>query len=73
MKPRVDGICDLCGGPLYQSKDDNEEALKVRLHHYVVDTKPLLDFYQEEGLLKNFNSLTGSAHLFDEVSAFLKQ
>ncbi|MBE6136431.1 MAG: adenylate kinase [Erysipelotrichaceae bacterium] len=73
MKPRVDGICDLCGGPLYQRKDDNEDALKVRLHHYVVDTKPLLDFYQEEGLLKNFNSLTGSAHLFDEVSAFLKQ
>ena len=33
----------------------------------------LLDFYQEEGLLKNFNSLTGSAHLFDEVSAFLNQ
>ncbi len=73
MKPKVEGICDLCGGPLYQRKDDNEEALKVRLHHYVVDTKPLLDFYQEEGLLKNFNSLIGSAHLFDEVSAFLNQ
>ena len=73
MKPRVDGICDLCGGPLYQRKDDNADALKVRLHHYVVDTKPLLDFYQEEGLLKNFNSLTGSAHLFDEVSAFLNK
>ena len=73
MKPKVEGVCDLCGGPLYQRKDDNEEALKVRLHHYVVDTKPLLDFYQEEGLLKNFNSLTGSAHLFDEVSAFLNQ
>ena len=73
MKPKVEGVCDLCGGPLYQRKDDNEEALKVRLHHYVVDTKPLLDFYQEEGLLKNFNSLTGSAHLFDEVSAFLNK
>ena len=73
MKPKVEGVCDLCGGPLYQRKDDNEEALKVRLHHYVVDTKPLLDFYQAEGLLKNFNSLTGSAHLFDEVSAFLNK
>ena len=73
MKPKVEGVCDLCGGPLYQRKDDNEEALKVRLHHYVVDTKPLLDFYEEEGLLKNFNSLTGSAHLFDEVSAFLNR
>jgi len=73
MKPKVEGVCDLCGGPLYQRKDDNEEALKVRLHHYVVDTKPLLDFYEGEGLLKNFDSLKGSAHLFDEVSAFLKQ
>ena len=73
MKPKVEGVCDLCGGPLYQRKDDNEEALKVRLHHYVVDTKPLLDFYKEEGLLKNFDSLQGSTHLFDEVSAFLKR
>jgi len=73
MKPKVEGVCDLCGGPLFQRKDDNEEALKVRLHHYVVDTKPLLDFYEGEGLLKNFNSLTGSAHLFDEVSAYLKR
>ena len=73
MKPKVEGVCDLCGGPLYQRKDDNEEALKVRLHHYVVDTKPLLDFYEGEGLLKNFDSLKGSTLLFDEVSAFLNQ
>lgn len=73
MKPKVEGVCDLCGGPLYQRKDDNEEALKVRLHHYVTDTKPLLEFYNEEGLLKNFNSLQGSEHLFDEVSKFLNQ
>ena len=53
MKPKVEGVCDLCGGPLYQRADDNEEALKVRLDHYVKDTKPLLDFYRERGLLKN--------------------
>ena len=73
MKPKVDGVCDLCGGPLYQRADDNEEALKVRLDHYVKDTKPLLDFYQERGLLKNFNSLVGSQDLFNQVSLFLKQ
>ena len=72
MKPKVDGVCDLCGGPLYQRADDNEEALKVRLDHYVKDTKPLLDFYQERGLLKNFNSLVGSQDLFNQVSLFLK-
>ena len=73
MRPKVEGVCDLCGGPLYQRADDNEEALKVRLDHYVKDTKPLLDFYQDRGLLKNFNSLVGSQDLFNQVSLFLKQ
>ena len=73
MKPKVEGVCDLCGGPLYQRKDDNEEALKVRLGHYVSETKPLLDYYQNLGLLENFNSLTGKEALFDEVSQFLRK
>ena len=73
MKPKVEGVCDLCGGPLYQRADDNEEALKVRLDHYVHDTKPLLDFYQERGLLENFDSLVGSQELFNQVSLFLKK
>ena len=72
-KPLVEGICDICGGPLIQRKDDNEESLKVRLQHYVQDTKPLLDFYQDKGLLQNFDSLVGMNVLFDEVSVFLKK
>ncbi len=73
MKPKVDGVCDICGGPLFQRADDNEEALKVRLEHYVNDTKPLLDYYQAAGLLASFNSLVGSADLFDQVSDYLKK
>jgi len=42
MKPKVEGVCDICGGPLYQRNDDNEEAMKVRLDHYLHETKPLL-------------------------------
>ncbi len=72
MKPKVEGVCDHCGGPLYQRPDDNEEALKVRLHHYVESTKPLLDYYEKLGLLKNFNSLVGATTLFDEISQYLK-
>ena len=71
-KPKVNGVCDICGGPLYQRNDDNEEALKVRLSHYVNQTKPLLDFYQERGLLSSFDSLQGSEKLFDEIAKFLK-
>ncbi len=73
LKPKVEGVCDICGGPLYQRADDNEEALKVRLEHYVQDTKPLLDFYAKEGLLKSFDSLVGKEQLFDQVSEFLNK
>ncbi len=73
MKPKVEGVCDICGGPLFQRADDNEEALKVRLEHYVNDTKPLLDYYKAAGLLASFNSLVGSADLFDQVSEFLRK
>ena len=72
LKPQVEGVCDLCGGPLYQRNDDNEDALKVRLSHYVNQTKPLLDYYEEKGLLSNFDSLRGSGALFDEIAKFLK-
>ena len=73
MKPKVDDVCDFCGGPLYQRADDNEEALKIRLDHYVHDTKPLLDFYAQRELLENFNSLQGSQELFNQVSQFLNK
>ena len=72
MRPKTEGVCDLCGGELYQRADDNPEALKVRLLHYVNDTKPLLNYYEGQGLLKNFDSLIGSERLFDEVTNFLK-
>ena len=71
MKPKVEGVCDICGGPLYQRADDNEEALKVRLTHYVQETRPLLDFYAKEGLLETFDSLVGKEQLFDQVSELL--
>ena len=72
-KPLVDGVCDLCKGPLYQRNDDNEESLKVRLQHYIVDTKPLIDYYEDRKLLVNFNSLAGLDILFAEISQFLKK
>ena len=73
MKPNKDGICDICGGPLYQRADDNEEAMKVRLQHYVSQTRPLLDYYASKGLLVSYDSLKGSKQLFDEISEFLKK
>ena len=46
MKPKVEGICDLCGGELIQRKDDTAEALKVRLDEYHHQTEPLIKYYK---------------------------
>jgi adenylate kinase len=73
MRPKVEGVCDNCGGPLMQRADDNEEALKVRLQHYVKSTKPLLDFYEDRKLLSSYNSLVDSNVLLDEISQFLEK
>ncbi len=55
VKPKVDGVCDICGGELIQRPDDNEEALNTRLEAYTKQTKPLLEFYEKKGLLTNFS------------------
>lgn len=55
VKPKVDGVCDICGGELIQRPDDNEEALNTRLEAYTKQTKPLLEFYEKKGLLSTFS------------------
>jgi len=50
--PKVDGICDKCGGELIQRKDDEESTVKKRIEVYLKETKPLVDFYSKMGILK---------------------
>lgn len=49
---QIDGICDKCGGELYQRKDDTVESLTVRLDEYSNQTAPVLDYYAEKGLVE---------------------
>ena len=46
LKPKVEGICDKCGGPLYQRSDDNPEVIKKRLQVYQEQTRPLLEYFK---------------------------
>lgn len=48
--PQAEGVCDVCGGSLYQRADDSEETMKSRLSVYEQQTKPLIAFYKKEGL-----------------------
>lgn len=50
-KPRVEGVCDQCGGHLVQRDDDRPESIRVRMSAYEESTKPLFDYYERHGKL----------------------
>ena len=62
--PKVEGICDIDGGKLYQREDDNPETVSNRLSVNVKQSKPILEYYDEKGILKNID---GSKDI-DEVT-----
>jgi len=49
--PSVEGVCDRCGGELYQRVDDREETARHRLEVYFAETAPVLDYYRRAGIL----------------------
>jgi len=48
LKPKVDMVCDKCGGPLYQRSDDTPEVVKKRIKVYEKKTRPILQFFKEK-------------------------
>lgn len=59
MPPKVEGVCDECGGKLVRRHDDDPETVKERLEIYHKATEPLISFYAERGLLKPVESTSG--------------
>jgi len=55
--PSVPGVCDLCGGELYQRDDDEEETVRERLAVYERETAPIVGFYAERGLLSTIDAM----------------
>ncbi len=54
--PKKEGVCDQCGGEIYQRPDDNEETIKTRMDVYLENTKPVIDYYEEQGKLKKIDA-----------------
>ncbi|WML42600.1 adenylate kinase [Neobacillus sp. PS3-40] len=69
--PSKEGICDRCGGELYQRADDNAETVQNRLDVNVKQAQPLLDFYQSKGYLRTINGLQEINKVFGEVEQLL--
>jgi len=56
MPPKKEGVCDACGGEVYQRNDDKEETIMNRLDVYNRQTADLIAYYQQRDLLKNVNA-----------------
>lgn len=69
--PKNEGICDTCGGELFQRSDDNEETVLNRIRVYNDETKPVLDFYEELGLLNRIDGNRDSSEVFADIQAIL--
>ncbi|MBW1602429.1 adenylate kinase [Streptomyces sp. JJ66] len=55
--PKEPGVCDTCGGELYQRDDDREETVRRRLEVYHSETEPIIDYYKAQGLVTTLSAL----------------
>ena len=56
LPPKVEGVCDKCGGELYQRDDDKQESIMHRMDVYREQTEPLINFYKEKGKITDLDA-----------------
>ncbi|HQO57487.1 MAG TPA: adenylate kinase [Candidatus Omnitrophota bacterium] len=73
MPPKKAGVCDHCGGELYQRPDDNEETITNRMKVYTQSTKPIVDYYLNQKKLHTFNAEKKTAELLNGLRDILNE
>lgn len=69
--PKVANVCDRCTGKVTQRLDDEEEKVKVRLKVFNSETKPILDFYRNEKLLREINGAEATESVFKSLTGII--
>lgn len=69
--PEKEGVCDKCGGELYQRDDDNVETVTSRLEVYEAQTKPLIDYYTAQGKIRPVDGVGEIKEIFQRVTGVL--
>lgn len=69
--PQKEGVCDKCGGELFQRDDDKEETIKKRLEVYNSQTAPLIEYYAKKGILKSVNGTGSIEEIFNNICKVL--
>ncbi|MGE5299762.1 MAG: adenylate kinase [Acidobacteriota bacterium] len=64
---KKEGVCDKCGGALFQRDDDKEETIRKRLDVYEAQTAPLIDYYRRKGILKSIPGTGSIEEIFKKV------
>lgn len=67
IPPKKEGICDKCGGELFQRPDDKLETVRNRLKVYELQTRPLIEYYTKKGILKKVSGALDVKDLFKEL------
>ncbi|MEU6403561.1 adenylate kinase [Streptomyces sp. NPDC046985] len=71
--PKTEGVCDVCGGELYQRDDDHEETVRKRLEVYHTQTEPIIDYYREQGLVVTISALGPVEEITERAMEALKR
>jgi adenylate kinase len=69
--PKKEGVCDKCGGALFQRDDDKEETIKKRLDVYTKQTAPLIEYYSKKNIMKTIMGTGSINDIFTKVTAVL--
>jgi adenylate kinase len=69
--PKYEGVCDQDGRPLFQREDDKPEKVRERLAAYHEQTEPLIEYYDERGLLRRFDGTRSPTEVHDHIRATL--
>jgi adenylate kinase len=70
--PKEEGVCDVCGGELYQRGDDSEDTVRKRLEVYHTQTEPVIDYYRAQGLVVTISALGRVQDVTERAMAALK-
>ena len=69
--PKVESVCDKCGGKLYQRNDDNLEAFQTRYQMYLEKTAPIIEHYKKQNVLHVINGEDTVENIFNAVDEII--
>ncbi len=73
MQPKIEGICDKCGGKIIARDDDTEEAFKKRFQNYIENTEPVIDYYKNKNILKIVDVCDDKNQTFEKILKILEE